>query len=139
MFLTHVDYQKTITVITSNRCSVNRHRKLDRLFKTAVGDFHLMVSAAFADVRVFTTATNAEQRAPDFDLQLVHTDSRKIHFYDPTIRRTIYVRGGIPETARRYNSPIRSDQRKITIDISHGDSIKAKKKFRHRSTRTTQL
>src|SRR4051794_20473119 len=124
MFLTHVDYQKTIAVITSNRCSVNRRRKLDRLFKTAVGDFHLMVGAAFANVRVFATAANAEQGAADFDLKLLHTDARKVHFYDPTFGRTIDVRGRIPETARRYNSPIRSDQRKITIDISHGDSIK---------------
>jgi hypothetical protein len=58
-----------------------------------------MVGAAFADVCVFATTTNAEYRAADFDLQLFHTDTRKVHFYDPTLRRTIHVRGGIPETA----------------------------------------
>jgi len=123
----------------SDRRSFNRRRKLDRLFKTTVGDFHLVVGEAFTNVRVFATAADVEERFAYLDLELLHTNTRKIHFHNPAIRRTIDVRGGIPETARRHHSPIRPDQREITINLSHDDRINVKKNFRHRSARMTQI
>jgi hypothetical protein len=57
-----------------------------------------VIGEALTNVGVFTTAANAENRLVYFDLQLLHTDTREVHFHDPTLRRTVDVGGGIPET-----------------------------------------
>src|ERR1043165_437142 len=103
----------------SNRRSFDRRRKLDGFFKTAVGDFHLMVNKTFPIMCVASTTANAQQRAAYLDLQFVRTNAGEVDFHDPAVVRTIDVRRRVPEPARRYHPPIRSDQRELFIDVSH--------------------
>src|ERR1043165_5458066 len=122
----HVDNQEPILVVMSNRRSFDRRRKLDGLFKTAVGDFQLMENKTVATMCVAAATADRQQRLAYLDLQFVRTDAGQIDLHEPAVSRTIDVRRRIPEPVRRPYPPIRSDQRELLIDVSHSKRIREK-------------
>src|SRR5262245_25952557 len=119
------------------RRPLDRRRKLDGFFETAVGDFHLMVNKAIAVMCVASTTSNKQRRVVQLDLEFIRTDACQINLYDPAISGAIDVRRRVPKPSRRYNPPIRSDQRELLIDISHNQRISEKAlAFQYRSYMT---
>src|SRR5215213_2766579 len=89
LFPTHVDNQKSIGVVMSYRRSFNRSGKLDGLFETAVGDFHLMENKTIAIMCIASTTANTQHRVAYLDLQLIRTNAGQIDLHDPAIITTI--------------------------------------------------
>src|SRR5690349_6899924 len=114
------DNQKSVAVVAFKRSSLDRSRKLDRLFKTAVSDLHLVVNKAFTKMRIAATATDAQDSVANFHLQLVRTNAGQIDLHHPAVARLINVGCGTPQPARRYHSPTAAHQREFSIFDSHG-------------------
>ena len=68
----------------------------DGSFEAAVGDLELIITPTLVDERVPPDSTDDEFIIRDQHLEVFSTDAGKVELYDPTIRSSVNIRGGLP-------------------------------------------
>ena len=109
-----------------HRSALNGTGKLNRLFKTAIGDLHLVVNEPFLVERVAAAATDAQAVLVYLNLQLIDADAGQIELDDPAFVGSVNISGRIPKSTGRAHLPVQGQHGKATISVRHGKRIRRK-------------
>lgn len=78
------------------RCFFDRARELDRLFKLAVCNLHLLVGKTLPVKRIAPATSNPQEWAVQLQLQIVGANAREIYLDHPPVFTSIDVGGRVP-------------------------------------------
>ena len=92
----NVKDEQTVAVISFDCRAFNRAREANRFFKTAVGDFKLVVGDALRVEGVAAAAREVQRRALKTDLDFIGADAGQLDFDNPPVAGPVNVRRWIP-------------------------------------------
>src|SRR5256885_13591758 len=93
----------------------DRAGELNHLFKSAVGNFQLVMRHAFAARSVAARPPDAQHVRLESDFYVGRFDARQIDFDDPAIFAAIHVGRGTPQTARGPALAIITNHAEVTF------------------------
>ena len=96
-----VDNKKPVTIIMSERSFFDRAGKLNRLFKSTIGYFHLLIANAFFVDCVAPATSHTQIALVQIDLQLVGANAGEIQLDHPTVGGAINISSRIPQATGR--------------------------------------
>ena len=96
-----VDNKKPVTIIMSERSFFDRAGKLNRLFKSTIGYFHLLIANAFFVDCVAPATSHTQIALVQIDLQLVGANTGDVELNHPAVGCPVNIGGRVPQTTGR--------------------------------------
>jgi hypothetical protein len=125
LFTAQVKDQQAVAVIAQERRAFDGAGKAQRLLKTAVCDFQLMIDNALFKESVTTATRDFQRPALNSYLKLFGAHAREINFDNPPVGSSIDIRIWTPHARARPRAPPDVHHPKITFDrFSHKSSDK---------------